>query len=219
MTCSIAIEICFLCVSLLSLSSSSLFAKQHLCENSEIQHNTIPIRLTSIFVNFHLLNARERMIACAHTPDCSFAYTFSCNGHSKLYLVERRNKEKQNDVRMFAEAFRVFAWPIKRDKHTWATTNTRTIPRNKRRRVNKYNHKLCGSIRKTTTTAQEIEFLQRQPFAEGLTGRIDYRRVIYVLWGYSVTIPLWQIIIINLTNDKYCVCPCSIDGFACCALQ
>ena len=165
MTCSIAIEICFLCVVFLSLSSSSLFAKQQR-ENSEIQHNTIPIRLTSIFVNFHLLKrarARKRMIACAHTPDCSFAYIFSCNGRRKLYLVERRNKEKtnysnSNDTRMFAEAFRVFAWPIKRDKHTWATTNTRTIPRNKRRRVNKYNHKLFGSIRKTATTAQEIEF-------------------------------------------------------------
>lgn len=79
----------------------SLFTKQHR-ENGEIKHNTIPIRLTSIFVNFHLLKLRLLVRSLA----CLLARIFICNEHSKLYLIERKKPKKNN---MFVEAFRVYA--------------------------------------------------------------------------------------------------------------
>lgn len=120
------------------------------------------------------------MIACAHTPDCSFAYIFHCNGHSKWYLVERRDKEinnysNSNDIRVFAEAFRVFAWPIKRDKHTWATTNTRTIHVTKDKGSINTIINYAARFERRRQQHKKLNFLQRQRFAEGLTRRIDYR--------------------------------------------
>ena len=170
-------------MSFFSLSSSSLFAKQQR-ENSEIQHNTIPIRLTSIFVNFHLLKrarARKRMIACAHTPDCSFAYIFSCNGRRKLYLVERRNKEKSttatattllclqrlsvclldrlNAISIHERQQTLELFHVTKDEGSINTIINYSARFERRRQQHK-----------------KLNFLQRQRFAEGLTGRIDYRR-------------------------------------------